>query len=142
MNLDNWNNNGNSYENSAQYSSTKSKWLWFSVENSRQYYNAVYLARNCKFSICFLSYFYLLFLIKFFFLQKTGELSPKLSSLLFHLTFTLLWVQVFLMCLSLVGLLSTSFCLARMLTRRLQTNIVIISHEVQPINKSSDKIPI
>lgn len=75
-------------------------------------------------------------------LQKTGEVSPKLSSLLFHLTFTIQWMQMFLMCLSLVGLLFTSFCLMRLLTRRFNTNMVIISNEIQPINRPSEKIPI
>jgi hypothetical protein len=73
---------------------------------------------------------------------KTGEISPQLNMLLFHLTFTLQWFQMFLMCLSLVGLLVTSFCLMRMFTRRLKSNIVIIPHEVHPINRTSDKIPI
>ncbi|VVC37874.1 Hypothetical protein CINCED_3A020936 [Cinara cedri] len=41
------------------------------------------------------------------------ETSPKLSSLLFHLTFTLQWLQMFLMCLSLVGLLGTTYYLMR-----------------------------
>ncbi|XP_060837161.1 lysosome membrane protein 2-like [Rhopalosiphum padi] len=73
---------------------------------------------------------------------KTGDVSPKLSMLLFHLTFTLHWFQTFLMCLSLVGLLGTSFCLMRMLNRRLNKNIVIISNEIQLKDRHTEKIPI
>ncbi|XP_050430314.1 scavenger receptor class B member 1-like isoform X2 [Adelges cooleyi] len=73
---------------------------------------------------------------------KTGKISPKLNSALFHLTFTVQWIQMFLMCLSLAGLLGTSFCLLRFLTRRLNTKMVIITNEIQPINTPCEKIPI
>jgi len=93
-------------------------------------------------SFYFMTMIIMCVLLKITFLQKTGDVSPKLSMLLFHLTFTLHWFQTFLMCLSLVGLLGTSFCLMRMLNRRLNKNIVIISNEIQLKDRHTEKIPI
>ncbi|XP_050533291.1 scavenger receptor class B member 1-like [Daktulosphaira vitifoliae] len=73
---------------------------------------------------------------------RTGEISTKLNSALFHLSFTIQWIQMFLMCLGLVGLLGTSFCFMRIFSRRFNPKMVIITNENLPMSAPCEKIPI